>query len=171
MASWLHMTKKKSVKRKPPTWKSHNNAKLISDVSGIGLDVAKKQVKTNNMIWAALKKHGWKFKEGYGLFDNGYDYWALSFTKNIDGIERTKNGTIVHPCVHIRLVWEEDIGPVMTMYSFYHLMGWLAHRVPYSMMEISRIYEADLPMLDQMFDGIVAALKAQNKIAWTFNQT
>lgn len=159
-------TKKKNI-AKAPTWASQNNVKVMT-AWGMNKKSAAKRVKDNTRIANKLKKMGWKFREGVGIADVGRDYYKLSFTKEV-GVRGeeiiTSTRSHKHPCVHFGFWWTdqgEQEFMVGEMYTFYNYAPTEYGMRPYATFKINNITEHHLPLVNKLFDGLVAALNSQS---------
>ena len=72
--------------------------------------------------------------------------------------------TNIHPYIHFSFKWSNQGGEWFMegeMYGFYTYAPQKAYMRPAATFEIKRISEKHLPLLNNMFDGLVAALKCQ----------
>jgi hypothetical protein len=152
-------------KFKKPTWASDNNIKVMCDW-GLGSEAAAKRVKDNNRIARALKRLGWKFREGVGIADIGGSYYQLTFIKKVRGVKwNKKNRPHKHPYVYFAFRWDNQGGEdfmVGEMHTFYNYAPNEYTMRPGAVFEIKYITEKHLPLMNKMFNGLVAALNSQN---------
>lgn len=162
------MTKLQKRKRlwPKPTWANQNTIEIMRKW-GLNPKAAAERVKRNTKIAKVLKKMGWKFREGVGIADMGGDYYKLSFIKEVPGVKWDKkpNRPHKHPYVYFGFRWDNQGGEdfmVGEMYTFYNYAPNDYYMRPAATFEIKYITEKHLPLMNKMFDGLVAALNSQN---------
>ena len=150
-----------------PTWASENNVAVFK-THGLSPKKALERVGRNNKIARILIKHGWNFTEGMNMTDGFESYYSLAFRKPMSGITLPDKGAKytdpVHPWVFFNFRWDNQGGPefmVGEMYGFYSYARHKPYMKPSAQFEIKYIPESHLKLLDNMYNGVVAAIKSQ----------
>ena len=148
-----------------PTWKNQNTVKRVA-TDGLSLTEAKVRVTHNNKIAKVLKQHGWEFTEGVNITNGFSDWYSLHFRKRITSVPLPKKGSRAHahPYVYFSFKWPNQGGDDFMegeMYSFYNYAPEKKYMRPSAQFEIRHITESHLPLINDMFSGVVAAINSQ----------